>query len=133
MQLIMNTDCDQHGTLIKDYNREYHGGSNKYPKTLQDAYNLLKGWNTYEKTGKTYSFKIGVSFNTVGEEDREALLDDGATHPKFSRCCHKNHTVEKCTAKYRDDGTMLHNIGETKQVNYEINNEVSAEMTTNEG
>ena len=53
--------------LIKDYDREYLGRINKYPKTLQDAYNLLKGWNKHEKTGQKYPSKIGVSFNTVGE------------------------------------------------------------------
>ena len=42
MQLIINADCDIYGTLIKDYNRDYLGGDNKYPKTLQDAYNLLE-------------------------------------------------------------------------------------------
>ena len=40
MQLIMNADCNKYGTLVKDYNREYIGGINKYPKTLQEAYNL---------------------------------------------------------------------------------------------
>ena len=37
MQLIMNADRDKYGTLIKDYDREYLGGVNTYPKTLQDA------------------------------------------------------------------------------------------------
>ena len=32
LQLIMNADCDKFGTLIKDYDREYLGGINKYPK-----------------------------------------------------------------------------------------------------
>ena len=65
MQLIMNADRDKYGTLIKDYNREYLGGINKYPKTLQDVYNLMKGWNKHEKTEQKYPSKIGVSFNAV--------------------------------------------------------------------
>ena len=39
--------------------------------------------------------------------------------------------MDKCTAKYRDDGTMLHNMGEAEDVDYKINNEVSTEMTNN--
>ena len=35
MRLIMNNNHDTYGTLIKDYNRKYIGGMNKYPKTLQ--------------------------------------------------------------------------------------------------
>ena len=67
MQLIIKTDCDKYDTLIKDYDREYLDGTNKYPKTLQDMYNLMKGWNKHKKTGQRY-LKVGVSFNTVGEE-----------------------------------------------------------------
>ena len=59
------------------------------------------------------------------EEDGEVLVNDGAKRPKCSRCGCNSHTVDKCTAKYRDDGTMLHNMGEVEEVDYEINNEVS--------
>ena len=78
MQLIMNADRDTYGTLTKDYNRDYLGGNIKYPKTLQDAYNLLKGWNKNEKPGQKYPSKVGASFNTTGEEDGEALVNNGA-------------------------------------------------------
>ena len=64
--------------------------------------------------------------------DGEALVNDGAKRPKCSRCGRNSHTVDKCTAKYQDDGTMLHNMGEVEAVDYEINNEVSAEMANNE-
>ena len=67
VQLIINADCGKYGTLIKDYDRDYLDGTNKYPKTLQDMYNLMKGWNKHKKTGQRY-LKVGVSFNTVGEE-----------------------------------------------------------------
>ena len=112
MQPIMNADQDKYGTLIKDYNRDYLSGTNKYPKTLQDTYNLLKGWNKNKKLGQQYLSKVGMSFKMVGEEDGEALINDGAKRPKCSRCGCNSHTVDKCTAKYRDDGTMLHNMGE---------------------
>ena len=110
MQLIMNADQDTYGTLIKDYENDYIGGNNKYPKTLQDAYNLLKGWNKNEKPGQKYPSKVGMSFNAVGKEDGEALVNNGAKRPKCGRCGCNSHTVDKCTAKYRDDGTMLHSM-----------------------
>ena len=111
--------------FIKDYDREYLGRINKYPKTLQDAYNLLEGWNKHEKTRQKYPSKIGVSFNAVEEEDGEAPVNDGAKRPKCSRYGRNSHAVEKCTDKYRDDGTMLHNMGEVEEVDYNINNKVS--------
>ena len=61
----MNTDHNRYGTLIKDYDREYLGRIHKCPKILQDAYNLLRGWNKHEQPGQKYPSKIGVSFNTV--------------------------------------------------------------------
>ena len=104
----MNTDCDTYGTLIKDYNREYLGRINKYLKTLQDAYNLLKEWNKLQHLGK---------------ENGEALVKDGAKCSKFSRWGRNNHTVEKCTARYRDDGTILHNMEEIEEVDLKYRND----------
>ena len=71
-----------------------------------------------------------MSFNTVGEVEVDALVNDGATCPKFSRCGRSTHTVENCTAKYRNDGTMFHNMEETKEVDYDINSEVSTAICT---
>ena len=84
------------------------------------------------KSRTKYTSKVEVSFNTAGEANGEAIVNDGAKRPKCSRCGRNSHTVDKCTAKYRDDGTMLHSMGEVKEADYEINNEVSAGMTTNE-
>ena len=110
MQLIMNEDQDKYGTLIKNYNRDYLGGINKYPKTPWDAYNLLKGYNKNKKSGQKYPSKVGTCFNTVGEENGEALVNDRVKCPKCSRCGCNSHTVDKCMAKYQDDGTMLHSM-----------------------
>ena len=66
----------------------------------------------------------------MGEENEKALVNDGGKRPKCSRCGRNNHTVDKRTAKYRNDRTMLHNIGEIEEVDYEIKDEVRTEMTT---
>ena len=131
-QPIVHVDRNKYGTLIKDYDREYLCGINTYPKTLQDTYNLLKELHKHEKAGQKDPFKVGVSFNTVGEEDGEALINYGTKSPKCSRYGCNSHTVDRCTAKYRAGGTMMHNMGEVEEADYETNNEVSAEMTTNE-
>ena len=102
--------------MIKDYNRDYLGRNNKNRKTLQDAYNLLKGLNENEKPGQKCPSKVRTSFNTVREEDGEALVNDGAKRPKCSRCGRNSHIVDKCTAKYCDDGTMLHSMEEVKEM-----------------
>ena len=131
MQLIMNTNHDKYGTLIKEYDREYIGRMNRYPKILQDTYSLRKGWNKHEKPGQTYPFKGGVSFNTMGEVNREVLVNHRAKHPPCSRCDRTSHKVNKCLIKKHNDGTMLHSVGEIEEADYEIDSEVSTEMTTN--
>ena len=80
MQLIMDAGRSKYGTLIKGYNRNYLSGINKCQKILQDAYSLLKGWNKHKTPGQKYPSKVGVSFNTVGEEN---IVNDGA---KRSTC-----------------------------------------------
>ena len=86
----------------------------------------------HEKPGQKYPFKVGPSFNTVGEEDGAALVNNGAKRPTCSRGGCNSHPVDKCTTKYQDDETMLHNMREVEEVDYEINTEVSTEMATNE-
>ena len=66
-KLIMNTDRDKYGTLIKDYNGEYLNRNNKYPKTLQDTYNMLKGWNKHKPMRQKHSSKVEIYFNTMGQ------------------------------------------------------------------
>ena len=92
---------------------------------MQDTYKLLKGQNTHKKPGQKYPSKVGVSFNTVGENNGEALVNDGTKRTSCSRYGCINHIVDKCYAKKHDDGTMLHKLGEMKEVESERNNEVS--------
>ncbi|KAL7480429.1 hypothetical protein ACHAW6_006122, partial [Cyclotella cf. meneghiniana] len=67
---------------------------------------------------------LGVSFNTVGDDDDgTALVNQGKSYngPPCSRCGRKNHPVDKCIAKRHDDGTVLHvegynSLGEWNEV-----------------
>ena len=61
------------------------------------------------------------------------MVNDGAKYPPRSRCGHTNHTLDKCVARKHADGTMLHNVGEIDEVEYEMNNEVSTEIATKNG
>ena len=74
-----------------------------------------------------------MSFNSVGEENEENLVNDGVKRPICSRCGCNNHTVDKWKAKYHADGTVLRNMGDIEEVECEINNEVIAGITTQNG
>ena len=83
---------------------------NNYPKTLHDCYTLLKGrkkGNNHQQNPK----RVGVSFNTVGEDnDGTALAIKGEPYSGTScaRCGRTNHPIDKCLAKRHDNGELLH-------------------------
>jgi hypothetical protein len=76
---------------------------------MMHAYTLLNGWKN-NSTMKQHPWKLGVSFNTVGDEEVTALVNQGAKYngPPFSRCGRSNHPVEKCIAKKHENCTVLH-------------------------
>ena len=119
MQFIMNSDLELYGSLIKDFDREYLSKINKYPKTVHDAHNLLKGW--HEKVTRQKSAgRLGLSFNTMGD-------DDGGKkrNVKCPRCGrHLNRTVLHVDGN--EEGEVLHTMGEEVYVNDEVstNNEL---------
>ena len=44
MNLVLNADKKRYGGLIEEFDRAYLGNVNRYPKTGNEAYNLLKNW-----------------------------------------------------------------------------------------
>ena len=108
MQLLLNSDREQYGSLIEEFDRDFLSGINKYPKTLHEAYNLLKGWNKKKIGNKNY--RVGLAFNTMGEEEEEY------NGPPCARCGRKSHPTEKCFAKKHANGTVLHIIGDMAEV-----------------
>ncbi len=112
MHFLMGADQDHFGSAIEDFQCAYlMDRRSSYPKTLHDAYTLLKGW---KKTsgGRYQPTMMGVSFNTVGtrEADGDALINQG-TKKACTRCGRTNHTIDKCIAKRHEDGTLLHTEG----------------------
>ena len=108
MQLILNADKKRYASLVEEYDRAYltkvNGvPHNRYPKTINEAYNLLKNWNKNPDQQQRNPNRVGVSFNTVG--------DTGEGKQLCSRCGRDNHTLDKCHATKHANGTMLHTMG----------------------
>lgn len=72
---------------------------------------LLKGWN---KKKTQHKQPVGVAFTNLGDDDDEegtALVNKGKgsySGPPCARCNRDNHPTDKCHAKTRADGTLLH-------------------------
>jgi hypothetical protein len=111
MHFIQGADRDLYGNLIDDLHHQYLKNKwNEYPKNLQDTYVLLKGWN---KKKTQHKQPVGVAFTNLGDDDEEgtALVNKGKgsySGPPCARCNRDNHPTDKCHAKTRADGTLLH-------------------------
>ena len=125
MQLLLNADRNRYGSLIEEFDRAYLTTANsihvnRYPKTCNEAYTLLKNWNRNPDQHRTYT-RPGVSFNTLGDdEDGDVLVNDGK--PKCPRCGRDNHKLANCIARKHMDGTVLHTMG---SLDAEVDPEVS--------
>lgn len=118
IHLLMGADDDRFKGARSRLKEDYLlNGQNNYPRTLLQCFNLLKGWSTERPRSDPAANKLGVAFNTVGDEedhaeDGTALVNKGATKPytgpPCDRCGRNNHTTSDCIAKTKSDGTVLH-------------------------
>jgi hypothetical protein len=46
-------------------------GQNNYPRTLLQCFNMLKGWSIDRVRHEPANNRLGVAFNTVGEEEEQ--------------------------------------------------------------
>ena len=109
IHFLLGADRDHFRSAVEDFEHSYlTDRKNRYPKTLHDAYNLLKGW---KKGQSSYPQKVGVSFNTVGQEQGDVMVNQGSKPydgPPCERCGHPTHPTSKCVAKKHANGTLLH-------------------------
>ncbi len=112
MHFIQNSEG--YGDVVEKYDRDYLGGKNNYPTTLHAAYLLLKNWRGGKAEKVKVPGKLGLTFNVDGDEEGDALVNDGEGKGKgdCSRCGRPGHTVDKCFSKKHVDGTVLHIMGE---------------------
>eukprot|EP00956_Cyclotella_meneghiniana_P044641 scaffold327961_cov559-Cyclotella_meneghiniana.AAC.1 len=74
LHLLMGADSDLYGGLVQELRRNYlMNQKNDYPKTLQAAYTLLKGWNNGKSTSKNNN-RVGVAFNQNGVDENGVAL-----------------------------------------------------------
>jgi hypothetical protein len=41
---LLGSDCNRYGKLVKNLEKDYTQGQDRYPKTLTSAYSLLTNW-----------------------------------------------------------------------------------------
>ena len=106
IHFLHGANHEMFGDLIIDLKHSYLKNKwNEYPKNLQAAYTLLKGWTKGRPTRNPN--KVGMSFNTLGDEDGEVMVNKGEKDPCM-RCGRNNHSTKDCFAKRHADGTILY-------------------------
>jgi hypothetical protein len=104
IHLLLGSNQGIYGDMLTDLKNQFlKDKKNEYPKTLHDAYTRLKGY-TKDKHAKNPN-KVGVSFNTNGEEDGDVMVNNGEF---CTRCGRNNHATKDCFAKKHENGTLLH-------------------------
>jgi hypothetical protein len=92
-----------------------------------------------ETSGKQLPTRVGMSFNTVGDEDEDGtVLVTNACKGKYAgppctQCGRDNHPMEKCIAKRHEDGMTLHTEGgssKTEEVEVSRNSDDTCCHTT---
>ncbi|KAL7487947.1 hypothetical protein ACHAW6_013525 [Cyclotella cf. meneghiniana] len=83
-----------------------------YPKTLHDAYTLIKGWSKGQNNPQNPN-KVGVAFTNLGGDEDGVVLNTNKKRnecngPPCTRCGRDNHAEANCKAKFHANGTVLH-------------------------
>ena len=132
MTLILNADKNRYENLWKEYDRAYlnivNGAHvNRYPKTCNEAYTLLKNWNRFPDKIVPKRTIPGTSFNTLGNE----VGGGKGGKPKCPRCGRDNHKLDDCFARKHMDGTVLHvEDGEVNHTMGSLEEEIDPEVST---
>jgi Reverse transcriptase (RNA-dependent DNA polymerase)/Zinc knuckle len=114
---LLGADRIRYGKLIEDMENSYLQGQNNYPKTINDAYNLLSNW----KQDPRNMVRIGaggtdgVQFVNNGTENENdgTLLANNGTSKKGGKsnksevtcfnCGKKGHYADSCPEKGKDE------------------------------
>jgi hypothetical protein len=123
IHLLFGADPEFYGGLLKDLRHSYlMNKRNDYPKTLQAAYVLLKGWNK-GKTNNSSHHLVGMGFNVNGNKEKYF-------GPPCPHCGRTNHPLSECVANKHVNGTILHIDGkaqakdEEKEAEGEVHDDV---------
>jgi hypothetical protein len=138
VHLLMAADDDKYRSARNRLKEDFLlNGQNNYPRTLLQCFNMLKGWSIDRTRHEPAGNRLGVAFNTVGEEeDQESetgavLVNKGKVKnyngPPCKRCGRDNHDTPDCVAKKHQDGTVLHVEGWATEEDYggDVDDEVS--------
>eukprot|EP00978_Attheya_sp_CCMP212_P010732 scaffold26100_cov31-Attheya_sp.AAC.4 len=72
---VLHSDRTRFGVYIESLENDYLQGEDKYPRTLDDAHNLLANWKQEQVTKMPHIAGSGISFTNVGDEVKDAVAD----------------------------------------------------------
>ena len=104
--LLVSDRC-RYGRLVEDLEHQFLYGSEKYPKTIIDAYNLINNWKNYQLPGQ--GGNNGIQFTNFGEDEYEEYHNkDDDDDNKDSQVHVQNQGKEKKSiAKIKFDTTKI--------------------------
>jgi hypothetical protein len=105
---ILGADRRRYNGLICDIENNYLNGTNKYPKTMTSAFNLLVNWKgdptriTRHRISDGVAFTIdGVALTTLGRPRRDVSTVE------CHNCCEMGHYAYDCKKPKKQTGDQL--------------------------
>ena len=94
LAFLMGSDRSRFGRLLEKLENDFTAGHDKYPKTLNDAYNMLLEWKDDPCLLMRMAGNDGISFTTTTiETNEEQNVEAEGAHVKETEITHTNTTV----------------------------------------
>jgi hypothetical protein len=102
--MLSAADNSRHSKLNEDLENDYTKGSNHYPKTVTEAYNLIVNYRQAKSSGSVYSDTEGVVFTNVESAKQSTRRPPNVTPPdiatiKCYNCNKMGHYSNECPKK----------------------------------
>jgi hypothetical protein len=98
--MISACDNSRYNRLSEELENDYTKGSNHYPKTITEAYNLIVNYRQSKPSGRIYNDSEGVAFTNVdaNRQHHDRQLRD-IDKVEFYNCNKKGHYSNECPDK----------------------------------
>jgi hypothetical protein len=109
---LHQSDPQKYGELVQQLKNRYAMGKDEYPRTMEEAYNLLMGWKPTRGHDRVGGQSDAATFTTAGDNTEEGITNvtkgpgKGRAHIQRHKCKKFGHFKDECDQRGNDDARM---------------------------